>query len=71
MSSTPAKLEEVLQGIQPIDLKLQEKAREHTAQLIMPPRSLGTIARHCRASLRHPQNRASVCGQESHSGYGS
>ncbi len=43
MSSTPAKLEEVLQGIQPIDLKLQEKAREHTAQLIMPPRSLGLL----------------------------
>ncbi len=43
MRSTPSNLEAVLQGITPIDTKLQEKAREHTAQLIIPPRALGLL----------------------------
>ena len=37
------KLEEILKSIVPADMEWIEKAREHTAQLVMPPRALGRL----------------------------
>jgi nicotinate-nucleotide--dimethylbenzimidazole phosphoribosyltransferase len=37
------KLEEILKGIEPIDQEWIEKARERTAQLVMPTRALGRL----------------------------
>jgi len=37
------KLDEILDGIVPVDREWIIKAREHTAQLVMPPRALGRL----------------------------
>ncbi len=37
------KIREIVEGIKPIDEKFLKKAREHTAQLVMPPRALGRL----------------------------
>jgi len=37
------KLEEILKSIVPVDMEWIGKAREHTAQLVMPPRALGRL----------------------------
>jgi nicotinate-nucleotide--dimethylbenzimidazole phosphoribosyltransferase len=39
----PKSLDAVLAGIRPIDPEWIEKAREHTARLVMPPRALGRL----------------------------
>ena len=36
-------LEEIIAGIQPLDGEAVEKAKAHTAQLVMPPRALGRL----------------------------
>ena len=36
-------LDEIIKGISPIDSKWIEKARERTAQLVMPTRALGRL----------------------------
>ena len=43
MSSNTLKLKEILDGIKPIDEKIMEQAREHTAKLAVPPRALGRL----------------------------
>jgi nicotinate-nucleotide--dimethylbenzimidazole phosphoribosyltransferase len=37
------KLEEIIEGIKPVDQKWIQKARERTAQLVMPTRALGRL----------------------------
>lgn len=37
------KLEEIIRTIEPLDQATMEKARQHTSQLIMPPRALGEL----------------------------
>ncbi len=37
------RLKEIVEGIKPIDEDFLKKAREHTAQLVMPPRALGRL----------------------------
>lgn len=39
----PLTLEDIIAGIQPLDQAALEKARAHTAQLVMPPRALGRL----------------------------
>ena len=39
----PLTLEDIIAGIQPLDQAALEKAREHTARLVMPPRALGRL----------------------------
>jgi nicotinate-nucleotide--dimethylbenzimidazole phosphoribosyltransferase len=41
--SYPEKLEEIVNGIRPLDPAWIEKARQRTAQLVMPPRALGRL----------------------------
>ncbi len=41
--SYPEKLEEIINAIQPLDPAWIEKARQRTAQLVMPPRALGRL----------------------------
>jgi len=37
------KLKKILEGIEPIDQEVLKKAKEHTSQLVMPPRALGRL----------------------------
>ena len=43
MIDNDIKLEEILKGIEPVDMEWIVKARERTAQLVMPPRALGRL----------------------------
>lgn len=40
---TPRRLAEIVAGIGPVDASWSEKAKERTAQLVMPPRALGRL----------------------------